>query len=253
MKFIQCVISVDQVTKIVYFTATFPYVVLIILLVRGVTLPGAYDGIMYYIKPDWSKLGEAQVCSVNPLHMRSDRAGPLCAEMQAQSRASLCRDAGPEQGLSVLASVRDAGPEQGLSVLASVRDAGPEQGLSVLASVRDAGPEQGLSLQASVRDAGPEQGLSVQASVWIDAGTQIFFSYAIGLGALTALGSYNRFNNDCYKDAFMLALINSGTSFFSGFVVFSILGFMASEQGVDISKVAESEREREREREREKE
>lgn len=42
------------------------------------------------------------------------------------------------------------------------------------------------------------------------------------------------------RDAFVLALINSGTSFFSGFVVFSILGFMASEQGVDISKVAES-------------
>lgn len=42
------------------------------------------------------------------------------------------------------------------------------------------------------------------------------------------------------RDAFILALINSGTSFFAGFVVFSILGFMAAEQGVDISQVAES-------------
>ncbi|XP_031219938.1 sodium- and chloride-dependent creatine transporter 1 isoform X2 [Mastomys coucha] len=128
--------GVKSTGKIVYFTATFPYVVLVVLLVRGVLLPGALDGIIYYLKPDWSKLGSPQV--------------------------------------------------------------------------------------------------------WIDAGTQIFFSYAIGLGALTALGSYNRFNNNCYKDAIILALINSGTSFFAGFVVFSILGFMATEQGVHISKVAES-------------
>uniref|UniRef100_A0A3B3ZRM3 Transporter n=1 Tax=Periophthalmus magnuspinnatus TaxID=409849 RepID=A0A3B3ZRM3_9GOBI len=128
--------GVKSTGKVVYFTALFPYLVLVVLLAHGVTLPGALDGIVYYLKPDWSKLGEAQV--------------------------------------------------------------------------------------------------------WIDAGTQIFFSYAIGLGALTALGSYNRFHNNCYQDAFMLALINSGTSFFAGFVVFSVLGFMAAEQGVDISKVAES-------------
>uniref|UniRef100_A0A667ZDL7 Transporter n=1 Tax=Myripristis murdjan TaxID=586833 RepID=A0A667ZDL7_9TELE len=128
--------GVKSTGKVVYFTALFPYLVLVVLLAHGVTLPGALNGIVYYLKPDWSKLGEAQV--------------------------------------------------------------------------------------------------------WIDAGTQIFFSYAIGLGALTALGSYNRFHNNCYQDAFVLALINSGTSFFAGFVVFSVLGFMAAEQGVDISKVAES-------------
>ena len=46
--------------------------------------------------------------------------------------------------------------------------------------------------------------------------------------------------HSAHRDAYILAVINSSTSFFAGFVVFSVLGFMASEQGVDISKVAES-------------
>lgn len=128
--------GVKSTGKVVYFTATFPYVMLIVLLVRGLTLPGALNGIKFYLYPDPSRLSDPQV--------------------------------------------------------------------------------------------------------WMDAGTQIFYSYAICIGCLMALGSYNKYNNNCYKDCVYLCLLNSGTSFVAGFAIFSALGFMAYEQNTDISKVAES-------------
>uniref|UniRef100_A0A1A8B906 Transporter n=1 Tax=Nothobranchius kadleci TaxID=1051664 RepID=A0A1A8B906_NOTKA len=128
--------GVKSAGKVVYFTATFPYVMLAVLLVRGITLPGAMDGIKFYLYPDPARLADPQV--------------------------------------------------------------------------------------------------------WMDAGTQIFYSYAICIGCLTALGSYNKYNNNCYKDCVHLCFLNSGTSFVAGFAIFSVLGFMAYEQNTDISKVAES-------------
>ncbi|KAJ8312878.1 hypothetical protein KUTeg_010251 [Tegillarca granosa] len=46
---------------VVYFTATFPYVVLITLLVRGLTLDGSYEGVKYFIFPKWELLLDAKV------------------------------------------------------------------------------------------------------------------------------------------------------------------------------------------------
>ena len=49
------------VVQVAYFTATFPYVMLTVLVVRGVTLPGASAGILYFVTPDWSKLLNPEV------------------------------------------------------------------------------------------------------------------------------------------------------------------------------------------------
>ncbi|XP_065315721.1 sodium- and chloride-dependent glycine transporter 2-like [Gordionus sp. m RMFG-2023] len=52
-----CLIKgIKSTGKIVYFTATFPYVMLTILLIRSLLLPGAFNGILYFIRPNW-KLG----------------------------------------------------------------------------------------------------------------------------------------------------------------------------------------------------
>uniref|UniRef100_A0A1I7WP54 Transporter n=1 Tax=Heterorhabditis bacteriophora TaxID=37862 RepID=A0A1I7WP54_HETBA len=119
--------------KMVWVTATAPYVVLTILLIRGVTLPGAAKGIYYYLMPDFAKLSDPKV--------------------------------------------------------------------------------------------------------WSAAATQIFFSLGPGFGVLLALSSYNDFNNNCYRDAVVTTSINCLTSFFSGFVIFSTLGYMSELTNKEVSEV----------------
>ena len=127
--------GVKQTGKVVYFTALFPYVVLTALLIRGLTLEGAKDGLVFFLKPNMTKL--------------------------------------------------------------------------------------------------------LEPTVWMDAGSQVFFSYGVALGSLIALGSYNTYNNNCYKDAMIVGCINSATSLFAGFVIFSNLGYMAWYQNKKVSDVAQ--------------
>ncbi|XP_060929130.1 solute carrier family 6 member 4a isoform X1 [Limanda limanda] len=120
--------------KVVWVTATFPYLVLLILLVRGATLPGAWRGVVFYLKPDWEKL--------------------------------------------------------------------------------------------------------LSTTVWIDAAAQIFFSLGPGFGVLLAFASYNPFHNNCYKDALITSSVNCLTSFLSGFVIFTVLGYMAEMRQLEVDAVA---------------
>ncbi|CAF4858964.1 unnamed protein product [Pieris macdunnoughi] len=120
--------------KVVWMTATMPYVVLSILLARGLLLPGATRGIAYYLHPELSRLKDTQV--------------------------------------------------------------------------------------------------------WVDAAVQIFYSVGAGFGVHLSYASYNTFHNNCYRDCLVTTLVNCFTSFFSGFVIFTYLGFMSHKQGVPISSVA---------------
>uniref|UniRef100_A0A5K4F047 Transporter n=2 Tax=Schistosoma mansoni TaxID=6183 RepID=A0A5K4F047_SCHMA len=122
--------------KVMYITATTPYIFMITLLIRTAQLEGALNGITYYLKPDWDKLTDM--------------------------------------------------------------------------------------------------------TVWSDAGTQIFFSYAIGLGALTALGSYNRYHHNSVRDCLLFAGANTFTSLLAGFVIFATLGNMSYISNVPIHLIAES-------------
>ncbi|KAG7302653.1 hypothetical protein JYU34_012604 [Plutella xylostella] len=47
--------------KAAYFLAIFPYVVMLILLIRAVTLEGASKGILFFITPQWEKILQLQV------------------------------------------------------------------------------------------------------------------------------------------------------------------------------------------------
>lgn len=128
--------GLHQSGKIIWFSALFPYGILLVMLIRAVTLEGAGDGLLYYVIPRWDVL---------------TTPGP-----------------------------------------------------------------------------------------WIDAASQIFFAYSIGCGALPALGSYNKFHHNSYRDAIITCVVNTLTSVLAGIVTFSILGYLAREQNVDVGDVVKS-------------
>ncbi len=78
------------------------------------------------------------------------------------------------------------------------------------------------------------------AEVWMDAGTQVFYSFCIAFGCQLAMGSYNKYNRDFMKDGAFICCVNAFTSLTGGVVIFTVLGYMANEAGVSVENVASS-------------
>ena len=74
-------------------------------------------------------------------------------------------------------------------------------------------------------------------SVWIAAYGQVFFSLSVGMGIMMTYSSYLPKKSDINNSAFMTGFANCGFEFLCAIGVFSILGFMATSQGVPIEEV----------------
>uniref|UniRef100_A0A8C6V4E9 Si:ch211-225b11.1 n=1 Tax=Neogobius melanostomus TaxID=47308 RepID=A0A8C6V4E9_9GOBI len=126
--------GVKSTGKVVYFTAVYPYFILFALLINNVQLPGAINGILYFVTPVWSKL--------------------------------------------------------------------------------------------------------FQIKVWVNAAAQVFNSIGIGFGSMVSMSSYNKFNNNVLRDAFIVTMTNSFTSILAGFVIFSAIGYMAHIHNLPVENIA---------------
>ncbi|XP_006872443.1 PREDICTED: sodium-dependent neutral amino acid transporter B(0)AT1 [Chrysochloris asiatica] len=65
---------------------------------------------------------------------------------------------------------------------------------------------------------------------WLDAGAQVFYSFSLAFGGLISFSSYNSVHNNCEMDSVIVSIINGFTSVYAATVVYSIIGFRATER-----------------------
>ncbi|XP_012062609.1 PREDICTED: sodium- and chloride-dependent transporter XTRP3 [Atta cephalotes] len=67
----------------------------------------------------------------------------------------------------------------------------------------------------------------LEPTVWLDAATQVFYSFGLAFGSLIAFGSYNTPDNHCVRDVILVSVCNAFTAIYASVVIFAILGFKA--------------------------
>ncbi|EDW35692.1 GL17081 [Drosophila persimilis] len=68
----------------------------------------------------------------------------------------------------------------------------------------------------------------LEPTVWLDAATQVFYSFGLAFGSLIAFGSYNTPKNNCVRDVLLVSVCNAVTAIYASVVIFAILGFKAT-------------------------
>lgn len=74
--------------------------------------------------------------------------------------------------------------------------------------------------------------------VWFAAFSQIAFTLSLGMAGMYAYGSFIAKRGDVNNNAAVTSLGNCGTSFFAGFAVFSVVGFLMHALSVPVGEVA---------------
>ncbi|KTF89337.1 hypothetical protein cypCar_00043507 [Cyprinus carpio] len=75
----------------------------------------------------------------------------------------------------------------------------------------------------------PDVNELMNPTTWLDAGAQVLFSFSLAFGGLISFSSYNSVHNNCEQDAVTISIINGLTSVYSATVIYSIIGFRATE------------------------
>ena len=81
----------------------------------------------------------------------------------------------------------------------------------------------------------PDFGELTNTDVWIGAYAQIFFTLSVASGIMIAYASYLPKKSDIANNGIIISLANCGTSFFAGFAVFSVIGYLAYSEGTSIA------------------
>ncbi|XP_036394742.1 solute carrier family 6 member 19b [Megalops cyprinoides] len=93
---------------------------------------------------------------------------------------------------------------------------------------------RGLTLKGSVNGIKflftPDLEELANPSTWLDAGAQVFYSFSLAFGGLISFSSYNSVFNNCEQDAVIISVINGITSVYAATVIYTIIGFRATER-----------------------